>query len=293
MTESLSYHQLANAILELTLKSSEAILAVYNAVDEGCEDKSLAKLTVNTKADDSPVTEADLAAHHILAKGLSGLLPNTPILSEEGVIPDYSERAKWQRYWLIDPLDGTKEFIKRNGEFTVNVALIENGCPVLGVITVPVTGISYWGAKGCGAYKVEGEGCPHQPIKSTTLAADKQSHPIRVVSSRQYGNDTMAAIEPLLLKTFKSVEYQGIGSSLKFCLIAEGKADFYPRLALTSEWDTAAAQAIVEAAGGSVLDATLQPMRYNTKESLLNPFFYVMGDKLGDWKSILSQIVIE
>lgn len=269
---------LLQSVIALCHQAGKAILEVYHR-SEGMD--------INTKADDSPVTAADLAAHALLAPGLQSLLEGVPVLSEEGNLPDFATRSVWDRYWLIDPLDGTKEFIRRNGEFTVNVALIEQGAPVLGVVHVPVTGITYAGIPGEGAIKlVLGQATP---IHTRPLIPTIQSgHPIEVVASRRHGTEKVDRLLERVAHNLGEVSTQNIGSSLKLCLIAEGKADFYPRLAPTCEWDTAAAQAVVEAAGGMVLNDQLKTLRYNHKDGLLNPDFFVIGDPGYDWWSLLS-----
>jgi 3'(2'), 5'-bisphosphate nucleotidase len=207
-------------------------------------------------------------------------------LSEEGELPSWETRKNWNRYWIIDPLDGTKEFIKRNGEFTVNIALIENGEPVLGVVWVPALGIGYSGLKGAGALKYERDGS--RPIHTRKMVASNEGYTVGIVASRSHG---AGAVDELLARiggALGEVQLKNMGSSLKLCLVAEGEADLYPRLALTSEWDTAAAQAVVEAAGGQVLTDKLAVMRYNTKEDILNPFFHVIGDPSFDWHALLS-----
>ncbi len=265
---------LLEQIITLAQRAGEAILDVYDGD----------QFNVQTKSDESPVTAADLAAHGVLVSGLRNLLPDVPVLSEEGVIPPFHERARWQRYWIVDPLDGTKEFIQRNGEFTVNIALIENHIPVLGVVYVPVTGVVYAGLAGAGAFKdVDGV---RRSIRVRPLPPPGE---VTVVASRRHGADTVEALLARLADQLGSMRAVSMGSSLKLCLVAEGVADFYPRLALTCEWDTAAAQAVVEAAGGAVLDIDLAPMRYNTKEGLLNPFFYVVGDQTFAWSTLLNK----
>ena len=231
---------------------------------------------VTAKDDDSPLTAADLAAHHTIIAGLQRLTPDIPILSEESSAVPFADRSRWRRYWLVDPLDGTKEFIQRNGQFTVNIALIDNYEPVLGVVRVPVTGLCYFAARGYGAFRQEPRQ-PPQPIKVKPLQPDG---PVRVVGSRSHGGPGLQRFVAAL----GAHELVTIGSSLKFCQVAEGVADVYPRLGPTSEWDTAAAQAIVEAAGGRVVSAeTGEPLRYNTHDSLLNPYFIVYGDASRDW----------
>lgn len=269
-------------VLEETIRlcqlAGDAILQIYDGADE---------VEINTKADDSPVTAADLAAHHILADALASLLDGVPVLSEEGEIPDAQTRSQWQRYWIIDPLDGTKEFIKRNGEFTVNVALIDKGEPVLGVVHVPVLNQTYAGLKHQGAIKITPNG--RQSIRVRSIEEARAAGSVEVMVSRVYGADEALSLLNGIDNQLGSITTQSMGSSLKFCRLAEGLADLYPRLAPTCEWDTAAAQAVVEAAGGMVVDEQFRPLRYNQKESLLNPFFYVIGDKHFDWKSALKK----
>ena len=266
---------LLSQALELARRAGDAILAIYDTADFG----------VDMKADDSPLTKADLAAHAILAPGLEAMIDGVPVLSEEGEMPAWSERSQWNRYWIIDPLDGTKEFIKRNGEFTVNIALIENGEPVLGVVHVPVLNISYTGVKNGGAFKYQnGE----KIAINTRKIAELNGEPLAVVASRSHGADAVDALLEKLNQAFGATELRNMGSSLKLCLVAEGNADIYPRLALTSEWDTAAAQAVVEAAGGAVWTESLDVMRYNSKENILNPFFFVLGDTSYDWRALLK-----
>ncbi|KAA0014775.1 3'(2'),5'-bisphosphate nucleotidase CysQ [Billgrantia pellis] len=237
---------------------------------------------VATKDDKSPLTEADMASHHALVALLEAEAPGVPILSEEsGDIP-YETRRGWQRYWLIDPLDGTKEFIKKNGEFTLNVALIEEGVPVFGIVHAPVLETTWTGQQGQGAWKQEGNG-PSHPITVRKLP-DPARQPWHVVGSRSHGSAAFEAFCAAL----PHHERMTLGSSLKLCLVAEGKADLYPRLTPTCEWDTAAAHAVVTAAGGEVLNAhTLTPLRCNQQDSLLNPFFIVCGQRDERWRNAL------
>ncbi len=269
-------------ICRISREAGAAILAVYAKADHGVE----------TKSDDSPLTAADMAAHRIIVSGLEALFPEIPVLSEESGEIDFATRAGWSRYFLVDPLDGTKEFINRNGEFTVNIALIENGLPCLGVVFVPVKDVLYVG------YELDGEkaafveqGGTRTAIKTRALAARTAAgEPLTVVASRRHGGEALEACMNVLSRHFESIDTTNMGSSLKLCLVAEGKADLYPRLAPTSEWDTAAAHAIVAAAGGTVVDTTLAPLRYNTKDSLLNPHFFVLGDPDYGWLEILEAV---
>nr|WP_010131962.1 3'(2'),5'-bisphosphate nucleotidase CysQ [Microbulbifer agarilyticus] len=269
--------ELLDKVIAISVEAGEAILGVYNASGE---------LEVETKSDDSPVTVADLAAHKILEPALAQLLDGVPVLSEEGEMPAYAERSQWDRYWIIDPLDGTKEFIRRNGEFTVNVALIENGEPVLGVVHVPVLDITYAGAKSLGAIKRDAGGEKSIAVRAMQPRLDDKQ-PIEIVASRSHGAGAVDALLARIEGSLGETGLKNMGSSLKLCLVAEGAADLYPRLALTCEWDTAAAQAVVEAAGGIVVDDKFDLLRYNQKDELLNPFFYVIGDKSFAWKSLL------
>ncbi len=265
-------NNLLKGISDICRDAGAAILEVYEREDLGIE----------IKADESPLTAADLAANKIIMAGLERLAPDIPVLSEESDAIDFSVREKWQRYFLVDPLDGTKEFINRNGEFTVNIALIEDTVATLGAVYVPCKDILFTGILGEDSAFMESDG-KREAIKTRPLSQDE----ITVVASRRHGSETMQQCMTALEKRFK-VSTQGVGSSLKFCLIAEGKADLYPRLAPTSEWDTAAAQAVVEAAGGLVVDAEFNPLRYNTKANILNPHFYVLADPSFDWKDALT-----
>lgn len=256
---------------ELAAVAAARIMSVYASA-----------FTVQEKSDASPLTAADLASHEAIVAGLQRLTPEIPVLSEESstTIP-LQERATWDRFWLVDPLDGTKEFIKRNGEFTVNIALIEKNAPVLGVVRVPVSGVSYFAARGCGAFRQE----PGQePVRITVRPL--APGPVRVMGSRSHGGEGLrrfvAGLGEYTLLT--------IGSSLKFCMVAAGEADVYPRLGPTWGWDTAAAQSIVEEAGGQVIDTLGQRLCYN-KESLLNSYFLVIGDANHDWLSHLPDDV--
>jgi 3'(2'), 5'-bisphosphate nucleotidase len=214
-------------------------------------------------------------------EGLRKLTPDMPVISEESGLPEFGVRSAWQRYWLVDPLDGTREFVKRNGEFTVNIALIENHRPVLGVVHVPVTGKTYIGCAGKGAELRSADGGQH----SIRIAVESAT-PVRVVGSRSHRGSSLDGF----LEKLGDFEMVPMGSSLKFCLVAEGAADIYPRLGPTSEWDTAAAQAVVEQAGGSVLQLDGKPLTYNAKAEILNPHFVVAGPQDYDWLGILSSV---
>ncbi|MDM8567563.1 3'(2'),5'-bisphosphate nucleotidase CysQ [Candidatus Halobeggiatoa sp. HSG11] len=261
--------KLLEDIDQVAILAGERIMEVYATHFE-----------VEQKADKSPLTMADMAAHNLIVEKLQKITPDWPILSEESAKIPFQERSNWQRYWLVDPLDGTREFVKRNGEFTVNIALIENHKPVMGIVYVPVTGVSYFASLNNGAYIRLPEQSP-EPIKVRNCPKD---HLIIAGSRSHAGESLQKFIAGLDVKT----DLISIGSSLKICLVAEGKADIYPRFGLTSEWDTAAAQCIVEQAGGYLTDLELKPLLYNTKESLLNPHFLVFGDSEKNWSHYID-----
>lgn len=254
---------------KIAVKAGHAILEIYKQDFE-----------VITKDDSSPLTQADLASHCIIRDELAQLTPEIPLLSEESAEIPFETRAGWNEYWLIDPLDGTKEFVNRNGEFTVNIALIRDNEPVLGVVHVPVTGVTYTGVASTGAHRSETNGASN-PIKVRIPCAD----PMVVVGSRSHANPALVGH----LEKMGAFELVSMGSSLKFCLVAEGRADFYPRLGPTSEWDTAAAHAVVLAAGGKIVTLDGEPLRYNLKESFLNPEFLVIADDSRDWLTPFGQ----
>jgi len=255
--------RLLDTLAGIARDAGRAILEVYGT-----------EFTVTLKDDRSPLTEADKRAHTIIDAGLRALDTAVPVLSEEAAPEQSTERRSWPRFWLVDPLDGTKEFLKRNGEFTVNIALVVGHRAELGVVLAPALDRLYFGALGLGAWRQDGKELP-EPIhvERTAKAAP------RVVGSRSHETgalaDYLGALGPHTVTP--------MGSSLKICLIAEGAADLYPRLGPTSEWDTAAAQAILESAGGRMIDSSGQPLRYNSKDDLLNPDFLAFGDQRRDW----------
>lgn len=244
-------------IVELAQAAGAEIMQVYTAAD----------FTVEHKQDHSPLTAADLVSHQTIVAVLQELTPQYPILSEESASIDFAERSQWQTYWLIDPLDGTREFIKRNDEFSVLIALIHEHAPVLGVVHAPALQKTWYASLGNGAYLQSAQGEP-EAIHTRT-----PSELVTIVGSRSHAGDSLNEF----LQQFENYEFISMGSILKACLVAEGKADFYPRLGLTSEWDTAAAQIIVEEAGGVINNLNGQALQYNLKESLLNPHFIVSG----------------
>ncbi|HSH42880.1 MAG TPA: 3'(2'),5'-bisphosphate nucleotidase CysQ [Arenicellales bacterium] len=266
---------------EITREISEALIKGVVRVGRRVLAICHRGFTVEKKADDSPLTEADLLAHRELAALLARLTPEVPLLSEESEPVLYDIRRRWRRYWLVDPIDGTKEFVNRTDEFTLNVALIEDGAPVFGAVHAPVAGVTWVGQRGRGAWRLEGD--RQRNIWVRPLPA-RGAAPWKILGSRAHG---VAAFDTFCAR-LPAHERRAMGSSLKLCLVAEGEADLYPRFAPTSEWDTAAAQAVVTAAGGGVLDAhTLEPLRYNQQESLLNPSFIVCGQRDERWELAL------
>jgi 3'(2'), 5'-bisphosphate nucleotidase len=247
-----------------------AIMEIYHGEDFG----------ETSKADNSPLTLADMAAHNVIVEGLRGLAPQYPVLSEEAADISYAVRSEWATFWLVDPLDGTKEFLKRNGEFTVNIALVEHGVPVLGVVYAPVLDVCYFAARGTGAFVQRGDAAA-QTIQAEAHTADSA---IKVVASRSHSDARTAA----LLQKLGNHECISMGSSLKLCLVAEAAAHFYPRLGPTMEWDTAAAHAVVLEAGGIVCDVAEQALRYN-KEDMHNPEFLVLANSNTALLKILNE----
>lgn len=264
---------LIEQVLKIAEEAGDAIKVVYDREKP---------VEVETKDDSSPVTEADHAAHKIIVARLNSLTPDIPVFSEESEAIPFSERKEWQRYWLVDPLDGTKEFITRTGEFTVNIALVENNEPALGVVTVPLKDQAYVGGNGVGAFKVDQGNWSEIKVRAV------QNQSLVVVGSRRHGAEKLTKLMEKLEKEGYSTDMTSMGSSLKFCLIAEGKADFYPRLAPTSEWDTAAAQAVLMEAGGRVVTTDFAPLTYNREDNILNPEFYALGDPAIDWEALLQ-----
>ncbi len=261
--------KLVDEIKQISCLAGDKILEIYDT-----------DFSVEKKEDNSPLTAADMAAHNTICDALKKLTPDIPILSEESSNISFSERQSWFQYWLVDPLDGTREFIKRNGEFSVNIALIEKHQSILGVIHIPVTGINYSACLNNGAYK-------HEPNKEPIKISSKKTDPdnITIAGSRSHGN----AQQRSFIENLNDPEILAIGSSLKFCLVAEGLADIYPRFGPTSEWDSAAAQCIVEESGAIVVDTNFKTLEYNTKESLINPSFLVIADNNFNWKPYLTK----
>jgi 3'(2'), 5'-bisphosphate nucleotidase len=259
---------LREGAITLARDAAAAILGIYDSA-----------FAVEHKADASPLTAADLAAHRILVEGLERLTPDIPVLSEEAAEDaTWNLREGWRRLWLVDPLDGTREFVKRNGEFSVNLALVEDGEVVFAVVQAPVGGALWHATRGAGAFRREGE--RDVAIQSRRPAQS----PLRVAASRSHRDGrTEAFIEQL-----GDIEPVSLGSSLKFCRLAEGSLDVYPRFGPTSEWDTAAGQCILEAAGGIVVDPKGRPLRYNQRDTLLNGDFLALGDPQLPWRQWLG-----
>ena len=255
-------NELRDAVIALARNAAAEILSIYDSASfEG-------DAAVQNKDDRSPLTAADLASHRCIVAGLGALTPRIPVLSEESKDTDIAARREWKTFWLVDPLDGTREFIKRNGEFTVNIALVEGGVATFGVIQQPATGALWHGTLGEGAFARDADGADVALHVRKPAAA-----PLRIAASRSHRDERTQALLDAL-----GGEAVACGSSLKFCRIAEGGIDLYPRFGPTSEWDTAAGQAIVEAAGGAVLDPRGRPLRYNQRETLLNGDFLAFGD---------------
>lgn len=255
---------LCDTATQLAVAAGEVIMPIYARFDV---------LDVQKKADQSPVTAADLAAHTLIVDGLSAAFPHIPILSEEAAEIDFETRSTWTTYWLIDPLDGTREFLKGNGDFTVNIALIHEHEPILGVVYAPVFNLLFSAIKGESAYRIEN----NKKIAIQTRKADM--HALTVATSRSHSQENV----PKMTKNLPNCKIIPMGSSLKTCTVAEGSADIYPRFGPTSEWDTAASECILEAAGGCIMDVTGAKLRYNSKPSLLNPWFIAVGDQTKDW----------
>ncbi len=262
-------NSLLNDIVSLAKQAGNQVFNIYQS-----------DFTVEYKADKSPITVADLASHDCICQGLRHLTPDLSIISEESEPISFQKRRSWEKYWLIDPLDGTKEFLEKNGEFTINIALIEQHKPSLGVIFVPSKNICYFASKGLGAYKQIGETQP----KVMLSRAWKEEQSITAVISRRHGMEELKKF----LAQFSSLNLLYCGSALKFCWLAEGLADIYPRFSPTFEWDTAAGQCILKEAGGLVIDNTGQELQYNMSSSLQIANFLAVADKRRHWVHYLK-----
>ncbi len=253
-------------LIALARRAGEAIMAIYAS-----------DFAVEHKDDRSPLTAADLAAHRLIVEGLQALTPNLPVLSEESADIPAAERRAWTTYWLVDPLDGTREFVKRNGEFTVNIALIENGQPTIGVVYAPALDYLAHAARGGQAIEVDRD--VTRELRATPRAGDTW----RIAGSRSHGDPRSEAF----VRKLGAHEMIPLGSSLKFCRVAGGRADVYLRMGPTSEWDTAAGQCVLEVAGGAVTTLALVPLVYNQRDSLLNPDFIAVADPTVNWRQYL------
>ncbi|MGA2840325.1 MAG: 3'(2'),5'-bisphosphate nucleotidase CysQ [Steroidobacteraceae bacterium] len=248
---------LADALMPTVARAGTAIMRIYDG-----------DFAVQRKVDNSPLTLADLESQRIIIEALKHLTPDIPILSEESAQAPWAERQSWQELWVVDPLDGTREFVKRNGEFTVNIALVVDHEAVLGIVAAPAQGLLYWGAAGVGAFS------RHRDAPQCRIHTCPPQTPLRVVGSRSHTSPETASY----LARLGPHVMTGMGSSLKFCLIAEGKADLYPRFGPTSEWDTAAGQALLETAGGHVTRLGGHRLRYNCRETVINGDFVAFSD---------------
>lgn len=255
-------------VMSLARAAGREILQVYDS-----------DFAVTLKDDRSPLTAADLASQRVIVAGLRALTPDVPVLGEESASGDIAARREWASLWLVDPLDGTREFVKRNGEFTVNIALVHEHAPVLGVLYVPVTGHCYGAARGVGAWRHDPHG-ERQALHTSVRCHE----PPRVLASRSHRGHGIDA----LLQRLGAHDIVSVGSALKFARLAAGEADFYPRLSPTSEWDTAAGQILVEEAGGRVTDLAGAPLRYNARDTLLNPDFAAWADDGRDWLALFA-----
>ena len=259
-------NQLLLEVTALAREAGRAILEVYAS-----------SFSVQEKADRSPLTEADLRSERLILAGLRRIAPEIPVLSEESGQVPYATRKNWSRLWVVDPLDGTREFVQRNGEFTVNIALVDNNRPVLGVVHAPVLERDYFACEGVGAFRSDAE-ASGRPIR----VAKRGAGPVRVVGSRSHRGSSLDGF----LARVGPHEFVEVGSSMKLCLVTEGQADVYPRLGPTSEWDTAAGQCVLEQAGGHVLKLDGEPLAYN-REDLLNPHFVGFADADTDWLAMI------
>ena len=259
--------------MSFELQESDIDFLIKTAIDAGNAIMEVYQrdFHIETKGDKSPLTEADLLSNQIITQALKDKYPYIPIISEENKLIDYSERKKWDWCWLVDPIDGTKEFIKKNGEFTVNIALIHQQETVAGIVYVPAQEKTFYAIKNKGSFLKIGSS-EAQPLKLRNLAEDGV---LKIVASRSHKSQAVDDYVKEVEKKYGDIDFVAAGSSLKFCLLAEGKADVYPRLAPTMEWDTAAGHIVAKEAGASIIDnGTGEELKYN-KENLLNPFFIV------------------
>ncbi len=271
----MDYTRLGEQLIPLARKVGLELLRYYADVSA---------LKVETKANQTPLTEADLAAHSMLVAGLRDLYADIPILSEEDAAPvALAERQHWSTLWLIDPLDGTREFLDSSDNFCINIALIEHGEARFGLIYIPVSDTAYYGVVGDAAWRQNGG-----TRQAITCRAMQGRESVTLVASRKRSKQPLLNLEQRLTTRFDQVERLGIGSAIKFCRMAEGAGDIYACFGPTSEWDTAAGQALIEAAGGRMFSLAQQPFRYNQRDSLINAGFYVLGDVTYDWQALLT-----
>lgn len=267
-------------LIALCHEAGEAICGHYHAPGE---------VKVKAKQDDSPLTRADMDSHHILRDGLRQLTADVPVLSEESSPEHKALRHQWRRYWLVDPLDGTKEFVAGNGEFTVNIALIDNHRPVLGVLYLPLQRLAYMGLPGSGAWRYARDDSGEWRATAIATRALREGVPLTVLASRRHRGRELLACLDWLQTQWGPIERLNSGSALKFCQLAEGAGDFYPRFSPCCEWDVAAGQALLEAAGGILLGLDGQPPRYNIRDTLLSPHFLAIGDPVHPlWRRYLA-----
>ena len=257
---------LVENVIEIAEKAAEKILDIYAQ-----------EFKVHDKSDGSPVTVADQAAHDVICSHLKDLIPGCPILSEESLDREKEQRLSWPRFWLVDPLDGTKEFINKNGEFTVNIALIDGTRPVLGVVNTPAQGITHYARSGKGAFKRDVNGTQR------IFCSKVNNNSATLVASRSHAGVAVEKFKNAMELDWPVVNTTSMGSALKICLVAEGAADIYPRLGLTSEWDTAAAHCVLDEAGGAMLTTNGDVVQYNKPDTLLNPWFLAIGDPDHNW----------
>ncbi len=270
----MDYTRLGEQLIPLARKVGREILSYYADV---------AKLKVETKANQTPLTEADLAAHRMLVAGLKSLYPDISILSEEDSPPvALDERQHWPTLWLIDPLDGTREFIEGSDNFCINIALVEHGAARFGLIYIPVSDTAYFGVVGEGAWRQSGTA-----RRAITCRPIHSGESVTLIASRKRSKQALLNLEQRLATRFDQVERIGVGSAIKFCRMAEGAGDIYACFGPTSEWDTAAGQALIESAGGRMFSLAQQPFRYNQRDTLLNGGFFVLGDASYDWLALL------
>jgi 3'(2'), 5'-bisphosphate nucleotidase len=262
-------------VIDIAEAAGNAIMQVYSTY-----------FKITKKEDQSPLTQADIAAHHVILHGLQALTPHIPVISEEAAIASYDSRRHWSRYWLIDPLDGTREFVKRNGEFTVNIALIEQHEPVLGVVYAPATAQLYFAAEAFGAHK---RSSSDEVVNLQVKPFDIRQ--LVIAGSRSHSDEkTQQFLHNIHRRHDAKPELLSVGSSLKICLVAEGVADVYPRLGPTFEWDTAAAHCVLREAGGDIVDTKGLSLRYNRQESLLNPHFFATNHPQHPWETYIQNI---